>query len=466
MAKPVVLVNPGQNKQWASILPPINLGYIASYLEKNGVEVYIVDELAGQDVEKAFERLRPEIVGITATTALVPDAYRVARIARDFGFTTVMGGPHAMTLPEEALQHVDVVVIGEGEKAMLDIVNGNRSRIVKVPYIRNLDEIPPPAWHLMDMEFYLSSRDRLPETHLHFIPPKTRIGSVITTRGCPYSCIFCWNSWRDTPVRFNSPEWVIADIKFLIQRYNIQALYFADDDLFMNKGRLEKICQLMKENKIDLIWGCQARVDTVDLETLRIVKEAGCRQVVFGFESGSQRILDILKNKTTTVEQNAQAVKLCKQAGILCLAGFMIGNPTETVEDIRATFQFIKNNPIYKVGLFITTPFPGTKLWKWCEEHNLIPEKIDYSIFTTSKIAIPACDTVSPEVVERFAEEINYYLYYLHPPTFSEVLNVIRSNPSSLYKAIKHPMKTLKILVRLGNLLRKKFLIGMGGLLR
>jgi radical SAM superfamily enzyme YgiQ (UPF0313 family) len=238
------------------------------------------------------------------------------------------------------------------------------------------------------------------------------------------------------------------------------ALYFADDDLFMNKGRLKKICQLMKQNKIDLIWGCQARVDTVDLETLRIAREVGCRQVQFGFESGSQRILDILKNKTTTVEQNVQAVKLCKQAGISSFATFMIGNPTETIDDIQATFQFIKNNDIDRVGVLITTPFPGTKLWEWCKEHNLIPEKVDYSIFTTSKIAIPACDTVSPEVVERFAEEINFYLY---PLTFSKVLNVIRSNPSLLYKAIKHPAKTFQLLIRLGNPLRKKFSIGIRG---
>lgn len=449
MAKRVVLVNPGKHKPWASILPPMNLGYLASYLEKHGVEAYIVDELAGQDVEEVFECIRPDIVGITATTPMVPDAYRVAKIAREFGFLTVMGGTHATVLPEEALQHVDIVVIGEGEKAMLDIVDGNRAKILRTSYIKDLDEIPHPAWHLIDMEFYLNSRNRLPGTHLAFIPPQTRVGSIMTTRGCPYSCIFCYNSWRDVPVRFHSAERVISDIKFLVNRYNIQALYFVDDDLLIKKERIKKICQLMKENKINLMWSCQARADSIDIETLKIIKRSGCHQVQFGFESGSQRILDILKNRTTTIEQNVQAIKLCKQVGISTLATFMLGNPTETVEDIKATFQFIRNNDIDRIGVLITTPFPGTKLWEWCKEHNLIPEKIDYSMFTTDQIAIPACDTIPPKVVEQFRQEIHSYFYSL---TLSRGWDKIRRNPFLLYKVIRHPAKSIGLLREWANL--------------
>lgn len=447
MTKPVVLVNPGQNKPWASIHPPMNLGYIASYLEKHGVEIGIVDELAGQDVREAFKYFRPEIVGITATTPLVPDAYRVARVAHELGITTtVMGGVHASVLPEEALQHVDMVVIGEGERAMLEIVKGNRSRIIKASYIKDLDEIPPPAWHLMNMEFYLSTKERLPWTHLNFIPSRMHIGSVITMRGCPYSCIFCYNSWREAPIRFHSAEWVVSDIQSLIDQYNIQALYFADDDLFLNKKRLIKICQLMREKKIDLIWSCQARSDSIDLETLKMTKEAGCRQIQFGFESGSQRILDLLKNKTITIKQNRQAIELCRQVGISAFATFMVGNPTETIEDIQATFQFIKDSHIAKGGILITTPFPGTMLWKWCQEHNLIPERVDYSKLTMERLVIPACDTISPRNIEQLRNRMQNYLY---PLTISEALNKFRGNPRAFLRAIKHPVRTLKSLRRL-----------------
>ena len=457
MAKKVVLVNPGKNKPWASILPPMNLGYIASFLEKHGIKTYIVDELAGQNVKKAFESIQPDIVGITATTALASDAYRVAKVSRRFGFTTVMGGVHASFMTEEVLNHVDIVVKGEGEQAMLDIVGGNRSRVVTAPYIKNLDEIPPPSWHLMDMEFYLSASERFKGVHIDYVPANNKLGSLMTIRGCPYSCIFCCNSWRNIPIRFHSPERVLDEIKFLIEHYGIQALYFAEDDFFMNKSRVKNICRLMHKNNINLVWGCQARSNSIDLESLKIAKEAGCRQVQFGFESGSQRILDILKNKTTKVEKNAQAVKLCKQAGIRSFATFMLGNPTETVEDLQATFDFIKNNDIDRVGVLVTTPFPGTKLWQWCEEHDLIPENVDYSNCMTSNVSIPCCDTIPPKVVNKFARKIRAYLY---PVTFGEALREIRSRPFLLYKAIKSPINTFTKLIEMVNLLINKLFIG------
>jgi anaerobic magnesium-protoporphyrin IX monomethyl ester cyclase len=451
MAKPVLLVNPGQDKPWASILPPMNLGYLASYLEKHGVEVSIIDELAGQDVQEALERLQPDIVGITATTALADDAYRVAKLAREYGMTTVMGGVHASFLTEEALEHVDMVVQGEGEQALLDISRGNRSKVIKTPYIKHLDDIPAPAWHLMDMEFYLTANKRMRRTHIDFVPSETRIGSLMTVRGCPYSCIFCCNSWRDTPVRFHTPERVIEDIRLLIERYQIQALYFAEDDFFINKKRVQKICRAMIDNQFSLRWSCQGRANSVDVESLTIAKEAGCQQIQFGFESGSQRILDILKNHTTTVEQNARAAQLCRQVGIASFATFILGNPTETIEDLEATAEFIKHTAIDRVGVLITTPFPGTKLWEWCEEHHLIPEQVDYAKLMTSEISIPACDTIPPQVINTFAQKIRTRV---SPVTFTEIWKAIRSHPLLLYKSIRHPLKTLKVLIEMGYRLK------------
>lgn len=435
--KKAALVNPGRNKALA-IHPPMNLGYIASYLEKYGVEVCIIDELAGQDVEEGLKAFRPEIAGITATTPLVPDAYRVARMAKELGILTVMGGVHASVLPEEALQYVDIVVQGEGERAMFDIIkNGIKSGIVSRPYIKDLDEIPPPAWHLMDMEFYLYTKDRLPGTHLRFVPPKTRTASILTIRGCPYACVFCHNSWRGLPVRFHSPQRVISEIRQLIEIYHIRALFFMDDNLFANKERLQKICELMRQNKFEIIWGCQARVDSINLETLKAVKEAGCQQVNFGFESGSQRILDILKNRIVTIEDNKRAIKLCKEADLKIFATFMIGNPTETIEDVITTQQFILDNKIDEVGILFTTPYPGTKLWQWCEEHNLIPRAIDWSKLTTGELSISACDTLPPETIKELYQEISYGI---KPITILQLLSKSFS-PLNIFKAIKHPRK-------------------------
>ena len=438
----VALVNPGKNQELA-ISEPLNLGYIASYLERYNIEVKIIDQLARQNVKRELEKNRPDVVGITGTTSVIPEAYEIADMCREMEILTVMGGVHVSSLPKEALPHCDIVVVGEGEKAMLDIVKNNiKSGIVSYPYTRNIDEIPPPAWHIMQMDFYLRTKDRIPTTHLYFVPPHTKTASILTSRGCPYACTFCHNSWRRAPLRLHSAERVTSEIKHLIENYAIEALFFFDDNLFASKSRLKKICELMKENRFDIIWGCQARVDNIDLKTLKMIKEAGCLQVGFGFESGSQKILNVL-NKGTTVEQNKKAIELCKRVGIIPWGTVMIGNPTETIEDIRATQRFIEESGIDSIGVHITTPYPGTKLWQWCEERGLIPRSIDWSKFTTGELSVPACDTIPPEKIER--------LYYeTIEVSLSQLVSRWRGDPLGVVTRImKRPSKILAALRRI-----------------
>ena len=404
--KKVALVNPGAFRE-LGIHEPINLGYIAAYLEKYDIPVKIIDQLAGDDVYKELEGFKPDIVGITGTTPVIQDAYKVADFCRSKKIFTVMGGVHASVLPEEASRYCDMVVVGEGEHAMLDIVQGKiDARIVSAPYIDNIDEIPIPARHLMNMNYYLRTKDNISGTHLYFVPPRTRVAAILTSRGCPYRCIFCYNSWRRAPVRFHSAERVISEIESLIDRYQIRALFFFDDELFANKKRLYKICEMLKKNKINLMWGCQARADTVDLATLRMVKEAGCRQINFGFESGSQRILDILKDETITVGENKQAIEMCKKAGILSWGTFMIGNPTETLNDIELTRKFIRASKLNAAMIHVTTPYPGTKLWEYCSEKKLIPRNIDWSDFTTAKVSVSACEVLSNREINKLRIKI------------------------------------------------------------
>ena len=297
----VALIAPGRNEEFA-VQEPLNLGYIAAYLEKHNIRVKIIDQLAGQNVYKELKEFSPQIAGITGTTPVIVEAYKIADFCRKNKILTVMGGPHVSILSKEALQHADIIVKGEGEAAMLKIIREKiKSGIISVPYIKNLDEIPPPARHLMQMEFYLRVKNRIQESYLYFVPLHSRTTSMIVSRGCPYRCTFCHNTWRGIPFRFHSPERVISEMKALKRDYNVSHLFFIDDNLFANKSWLREICRLMAENKINIIWGCNTRVDNIDLEILEMVKSVGCRQLTFGFESGSQRILDIL-NKKTTVE--------------------------------------------------------------------------------------------------------------------------------------------------------------------
>ncbi len=445
--KKLALINPGENPGHA-ISEPLNIGFLASYLEKHGVEVKILDQLAGDNIEDELEKFNPSVIGITATTAVANSAYKIATLLKKFGATVVLGGVHPTVMPEEALNYADIVVCGEGERVLLDIVKGEiKKGIVKVnDIIKDLDSIPSPARHLMNMEFYLYTKDRLPGTHLYFVPPKTRCASILTIRGCPHSCIFCHNSWKGLPVRFDSPQRVIEEIISLIENYKIEALFFMDDNLFASKRRLREICQLIKTNKIKLMWGCQARTDTIDEKTIFMIKDAGCQQIIFGFESGSQEILGILKNNTTTVEQNKTAIRISKKAGLIVLGTFMVGSPTETIDDVKKTVEFIKETDIDKVGLFVTTPYPGTKLWESCKEKGLIPEGLNWNDFTTGNVTIPPPDGMS---IDEFKKVYDWACNEIFVrKTLKDVVKIYLK-PAYFYKAIKNPEKILPFIKRI-----------------
>jgi radical SAM superfamily enzyme YgiQ (UPF0313 family) len=395
------LVNPGTDPE-ISAHEPLNLGFLAAYLEKHGHRVAIFDEFAGQNVAAGIHAYRPDLVGITATTSVVPHAINHAKACRAMGIPVVVGGVHASVRPRDMLRHCDMVVVGEGERALLQILSeGITSGVVTADLVRDLDDVPMPARHLMQMEYYLGVTRRIPFNHIHFASRRDRLAGVLFARGCPYACIFCHNSWRGLPVRFHSATRVVAELTHLAERYRTTAVFFMDDDLFASKKRFREMARLLKQANLRLRWGCQARVNSVDEEVLSLAREAGCRQITFGFESGSDRILGLLKNGKTTVAQGRRAIRLCRDAGVAVSGSFMIGNPTETREDIALTERFIHDTSLDGVCLHLTTPFPGTRLWEYCEERKLVPRDIDWSTFTQVKRTIPLCDAIPPDEVER-----------------------------------------------------------------
>jgi len=408
----VALVNPGTFwKGMVFVYEPIGLGYIASYLEKNGIEVKIIDEIAGQNVKKEIKKFNPNIVGITANTLVIPDAYRIADICKEMGIRTVIGGTHASALPEEVLKHADIVVVGEGESAMLKIINENiKSGIVSAPYIENLDDIPILARHLIDMDFYF-------EFHSKFsLNPKIKSGKMITSRGCSHKCLFCRNSFIKAPSRSNSAERVVSEMKFLIDKYKVENITFYDDNFLTDKDRVEKICDLIKENNINIKWFFESRADSINPRILKKVKEAGCYRILFGFESGSQKILNFL-GKEIMVEQNQKAIDLCKEAGIFISGFFMVGSPIETIEDIEATKKFVeKNSNIFPI-FHVFTPYPGTKFWELYKKNNILSEDLDWSRFVSAKLFF-------------------YLSFKLFSPKFSEHISVCDFIPKDELKII------------------------------
>jgi radical SAM superfamily enzyme YgiQ (UPF0313 family) len=436
MAK-LVLVNAGTNYEYG-VHEPLHLLVLAAYAKKFGHGVIIADQIAGEDVFKKIKEFNPDFVGITGTTAVIADSYEIADQCRKKGFKTILGGVHVSVLPEEGLEHADFVVKGEGEDAMIKILSGNAEPgIVTGEYIKNLDELPKLDRSLIDMKYYQKGKDRTPGTHLHFVPSNTKLSSILSTRGCPFNCIFCHNSWRGLPVRMNSAKWIIEEIKELQNRYGTKAIFFMDDDFLFNKQRIRDFCRLYKEEGLKIIWGCQTRVTSVDEEILKLLKEANCKQITFGIESGNQRVLGMLKNNLTTVEQNKRAIKLVKDAGILSTGSFMIGNPGETEEEIEQTRKFIIENELDGFGVSITTPFPGTKLWEMCKAKGVIPNRINWREFNLNKLTF-ALNDIPPERMEKIHKSFLNLVLEKNPGMA----------PKNVFKAaLRHPSKAVKRLI-------------------
>lgn len=387
----IAFVYPGDRKQ-IFFQPPLSLGYLASYAMKYGgyseKNIRIIDENAGERVVEEIREFQPDIIGITSTTPVYPRAEELAKEVKKIsrGTPILIGGPHATALPKETLieKCFDIAVIGEGEASVLDLLklyeekselpkkglsgidgiayaDSNSVKINKNrEFIKDLDSIPFPARSLMNMEFYLK-----PNTYT-IRGVAGRITHIMSSRGCPYDCIFCSSSvmWKRT-VRYFSPEYVISEINDLVKNYNVDGINFQDDTFCADRERMKKICYLLATSCFNknLFYSCQLRANLTDREMLGWLKESGCVQVEYGFESGSERTLKRLKKDSVTVEQNKNAVKLTHETGLRVLGNFVIGVPGETLDDIRQTERFYKENPIDFISLAILAPYPGTEIW-------------------------------------------------------------------------------------------------------
>lgn len=387
----ICLVNPSLiNPDMAvTCWPPLGLAYVAAQALKAGHEVVIVDRsrlmVQGLGIEAADNALikaldaKPDIVGITATTPLIPDAYRVAKLTKKIlpSCRVILGGSHATALPEQTKQEcpeIDEIIIGAGENYFLD------------KPVCNIDEFGFPARHLLDMDYYLQKSKWL----IRGI--SVRGTPIFTTRGCPYHCTFCTgNLVFGNRILFHSVGHVIAEIELLIEKYKIEGLYFADDMFSANKKRAIDICNEMIRRGINkkIIFAVQMTAKAAQDEVLLLkLKEAGCVQVEIGTESGSQRMLDIMK-KYSTVEDNYKMAKVVKRVGLRFIANIIVGMPTETREDFMASIRFIKKTDPDMVALCKLILLPGSELYKRYQTTHTEWEKFLQSDTVENLTAMP-----------------------------------------------------------------------------
>jgi radical SAM superfamily enzyme YgiQ (UPF0313 family) len=397
--------------------PPLSLLYLASWLRQFGHKVWICDEPILEDFGQMLNEIKPDVVGINSPTCGITRGYSLAKYSKDMGYYTVMGGPHVSALPEEPLHYevCDSVVVGEGELALQKIVETKEKGIIKGEPITDLDKVPIPAFDLINMDFYVTVRRRIGNSLYSFVNVLDRCMSLMSSRGCPFKCCYCYNSslMYDTPVRYKTPEKTVEEFKLMEKTYKVNAITFLDDDFVLNKKRLEKICELLQDNKT-VYWGCNSRVTDVNKDMLEMLTQAGCVQLAFGIESGNPRILKDILKKQATVEQAQEAVRLCHEFGVVVQSNFMIGNPTETEEEMMDTLRFMRLNKIDGgIGTSATIPFPNTGIWKWCVENKKIPEQLNWEMFNYSEYPINMSNVSDEDFVRirnKFADFLNYNL--------------------------------------------------------
>lgn len=408
-----------------SITPPLGLATLAAVLEENGHRADIIDAAAlNLNISDILSRIEPEIdvIGITATTPEIEYAIHIIKQIQN-GFPKVkilMGGVHPTifhkTLVEDGI--CDMVIRGEAEEAILLLAqqqplatipnltwraeNGEVTVNPQSSNYSDLDKLPFPAYHKLPMKKYhsaLGAAKRMPS-----------IG-MITSRGCPGTCTFCYSGMFGSKIRLMSPKRVIENIQFLKSVYGINEISFYDDTFTANQQRIKDVCNLIISEKIDISWSCFARVDSVNPELLKLMKEAGCHQIMYGFESVDESVLKAI-NKRTNVLKISNAIAWTQSAGIDIRGAFMLGNPEDTESSIQKTIDFSKKAGIQFAIFNITTPFPGTAIFDWATERGFI-KHTDWSLYDLAH-PILELPTISSDAVQKYYYKA-YREFYIRP---------------------------------------------------
>ncbi len=424
-------------KNVRSCFPSLGIAYMASFLEKHGKLVKILDctaeEISLNEIRSVLKKYdKPEFIGITSTTPTIVNALNIAEICKkEFSrVKVVLGGVHPTVLPGEVLENkwVDYVVRDEGEVTIKELVEGknpgdipglsykagkdiihNASR----PLIKDLDELPIPAYHLLPIEKYhpaVGAYKRLPAM------------SLFTTRGCPGRCTFCYKTFYGK-VRLRSAKNIIEEIKLLQNNYGIEEIAFYDDAFTVSKKRVKELCCLLKEEKIDVAWTCFSISKHIDEQCLILMKESGCHLILFGVESADDQILKNI-NKNISLEQVKETIRLCRKIGIETRTSFMFGNPGETEETIKRTINFAIEMDSDEAQFNIVTAYPGTELFSWAEEKGCLLTK-DWSKYNMSEINI-IVPTLDERILKKYYK-LSHRKFYLRPKIILRRLRKIRN---------------------------------------
>jgi anaerobic magnesium-protoporphyrin IX monomethyl ester cyclase len=369
---------------------PLGICFLVASLKKARIKVKVLDMRHHQIKDLKATAKKSKFIGFSVMTIHLNEALKLANVCKETNprVKIIFGGPHPTIFPQETLLNktIDYVVIGEGEKTLVDLIKNNTTpekvngigyrkskKIFITPIretIKNLDEIPFPDRSLFPLDKILKTPPYWP-----CLTPYPQM-SMISTRGCPYNCVYCQPTLRKifgNITRRRNPKSTVDEIEYLYKTYHPTSIFMADDLFTADKKWVIEVCQEIRKRKLHqkLIWECESRVNTFDDDIAKELRKSGCYMVWFGVESYCQRTLNTLR-KGTLLKQNLKAIKLCQQNELLSLEQLMIGNPDETLDDLKATLKHSDKANADITAVAVTSPIPGTDLYDLLVKKNAL----------------------------------------------------------------------------------------------
>lgn len=429
--------------------PPLGLAFLSSVARNKGYSVQLFDANIEKNplrkLEKILKEYAPDVVGISFTSLLAESAHFLAGFIKQLRpeVTIIAGGYHPTVMPLDVINdsNFDFIVVGEGENTFVEwldkyeadengyemidgLVYKKGNEIIQTKtrkLIPDIDSIPVPSYDLLNLTCYSS-----------LVSTRKPFTTFIRSRGCPFRCIFCGvQKMFGCKYRCQSPEKTISDIDTLVRDFRIKEILFKDSDFLIDRSNVEALCELLAKRKYDLVWSCNARVDTVNEQVLKLMKRAGCKIITYGIESGNQDILNNLK-KDITLAQTREAIDLTKKAGIQCTANIIFGSPGETRETVEQTLRFVKQlDPDYASFTYLTA-FPGSILYDEALRNNwFIDGKPDSYAYEQLRLNATAMSNKELSAILKYAARYfylrpGYILKKLRQLTFAELMNNLR----------------------------------------
>lgn len=425
---------------WTTVWPPISLANIASVLREDGCWVFmndcIVEDINEEQTLEIINGNKPDLVIINTATASIKHDLGIAGLIKqiDKNIKTAAIGIHVSSLPEESLamsSGLDFVIRGEPEITSRELARAIREkrdfasvdgisyraggRIINNkdrPFLEDLDELPFPAWDLVNLNNYL-----LPFTDRPFL-------LVTTSKGCPYACTFCpAEPYYGKAVRLRKPERVVDEIEWLRDKFGVKDFLVWTESVTLNKDFVHNFCNEIKRRNLKVSWVCNSRVDAVSLDILKTIKSAGCWMIGYGVESSSQEILDRAK-KGINVQQIRDAIRWSKEVRLEITAHVIFGLPGETEKTAQATIAFIKELDVDFAQFYCVVPWPSTKIYKEAKEKGWLI--CDDWAFYEQNYSVMNTDTMRSETAVRYRKKA-IRQFYFRPRIIFKTLRRIRN---------------------------------------